>query len=329
MVGVGKRYFFLLFFFITSTAVLAFFLYQERADNGFVLSANTNCKYEHLNPLRCEPGLARQKKEYVALRNELLAFIEEEKKKNQVTHVSVYFRDLQNGPTMSIDSSENFAPASLLKVPLMITYYKKAENDPALLEKKLQIVGDVSSLPQNIKPSNSVEFGKIYNRDELLHYLITQSDNTAWEALLNDLRQNYSEEDFVVTLSDLGIIDPGAKGDQYITVQSYASIFRILYNSSYLSIPMSEKALEVLSQSAFIDGIVAGVPEGTKVAHKFGERKNGDEQQLHDCGIVYYPENPYLLCIMTKGKNISELLTVIQHVSKEVHKEVKERSLQE
>jgi beta-lactamase class A len=322
----NKWYGVLLFFFIVSTGVLAFFLYQERTGNRFVLSANTTCSYEYLNPLRCEPGLARQKKEYVALRNELLEFIETEKKKGNVNLVAIYFRDLQNGPALSINSQEFFAPASLLKVPLMITYYKKAESDPGLLNKKLQIVGDVSPLPQNVKPQKSVEFGKIYNRDELIHYLIAQSDNTAWEALLNDLRQNYSEEDFVSTLSDLGIIDPRAKGDQYITVQSYASLFRILYNSSYLNLEMSNKALDVLSQTEFDEGIHGGVPEGTKVAHKFGERKNGDEQQLHDCGIVYYPQNPYLLCVMTKGKNISELLPIIQRVSKEVYEEVEGRN---
>jgi poly(A) polymerase Pap1 len=89
---------------------------------------------------------------------------------------------------------------------------------------------------------------------------------------------------------------------------------------------MSNKALEVLSQTEFDECIHGSVPEGTKVAHKFGERKNGKEQQLHDCGIVYYPQNPYLLCVMTKGKNISELLPIIKHVSKEVYDEVSSRN---
>ena len=44
----------------------------------------------------------------------------------------------------------------------------------------------------------------------------------------------------------------------------------------------------MLSTSDFSDGLVAGVPVGTVVSHKFGERHfvgDADVEQLHDCGI--------------------------------------------
>ncbi len=285
------------------------------------------CPYKNLNPLRCEPDLAKKKKEYVVLRNELLDFLESEKKAGSILGASVYFRDLQNGPVLSIEGQQNFVPASLLKVPLMITYYKKAETDPGLLKNMLTVDGDIASLSQNIPPKRFAEKGKTYTIDELIDLLVTQSDNTSWKMLLANLRKNYSEEDLISTLSDLGIIDPRKRSDQqYITAQSYASIFRILYNSSYLNLEMSDKALGLLTNSVFKEGIVAGVPTGTKVAHKFGEQKNGNEQQLHDCGIVYYPQNPYVLCVMTKGKDIAVLESVIKQVSKKVYQEVEERN---
>lgn len=309
--------------FLLGGAGVFFFLQKDESQTPGVAK---KCPYAFINQLRCEPELATKKKEYVVLQNELIDFITAEKKKGTVTHVSIYFRDLQNGPTMNIHGQENFAPASLLKVPLMITYYKKAETDPKLLQRKIR-VSDVKSLPQNIQPEQSLKAGKEYTVADIIRLMIAYSDNTSWEALLVYLRQKYSEEDFVMTLSDLGIIDPRKRNDQqYITVQSYASIFRILYNSSYLSIPMSDKALRLLTDSSFKNGLTAGVPSGIKIAHKFGEQKNGNEQQVHDCGIVYYTPNPYLLCVMTKGNSIVDLERVIQTVSKEVYQEVESRN---
>jgi len=298
---------------------------QNNLDEPF--ATNKKCPYKNINQLRCEPELAKKKKEYVVLKSDLVDYIETEKKDGSITSASVYFRDLQNGPIMSINEQELFAPASLLKVPLMITYFKKAEEDPSVLKRKLTVAGNIQSLPQNITAEKSAEKGKTYTIDELIALLITQSDNTSWKMLLNDLRKEYSENYFVMILSDLGIIDPRKSDDmQYITVQSYASIFRILYNSSYLNLAMSDKALGLLSQSVFNDGIVAGIPEGIKVAHKFGERKEGTEQQLHDCGIVYYPQNPYLICIMTKGQDILTQEKIIQQISKDIYQEIEERN---
>jgi hypothetical protein len=44
--------------------------------------------------------------------------------------------------------------------------------------------------------------------------------------------------------------------------------------------------------------------------------------QLHDCGIVYYPHKPYLLCVMTRGKSSDDNSKMIAEISKLVYREV-------
>ena len=84
---------------------------------------------------------------------------------------------------------------------------------------------------------------------------------------------------------------------------------------------MSEKALEFLSQTEFKKGIVGNIPSDVKVAHKFGERTYLSStgtlvyKELHDCGIVYASNNPYVLCVMTRGNDFEKLEDLIQSIS--------------
>jgi hypothetical protein len=38
--------------------------------------------------------------------------------------------------------------------------------------------------------------------------------------------------------------------------------------------------------------------------------------ELSDCGVVYYPKHPYLLCVMTSAKDIPTASTVIANISR-------------
>src|SRR5690606_549510 len=112
-----------------------------------------------------------------------------------------------------------------------------------------------------------------------------------------------------------------------LSVKDYSAFFRILYNATYLSKEMSEKALSIMARSDFDIGITAGVPNNIHVSNKFGERGfvNHYEKQFHDCGIVYYPGSPYLLCVMTKGSNFETQIKIIAEVSALVYKNVASR----
>jgi hypothetical protein len=81
---------------------------------------------------------------------------------------------------------------------------------------------------------------------------------------------------------------------------------------------MSQFALELLSETTFQGGITAGVPEGTRVAHKFGYTVM-EEGQLHDCGIVYHPKMSYILCVMTSGDDQQKKNEAIIALSRMVH----------
>ena len=130
------------------------------------------------------------------------------------------------------------------------------------------------------------------------------------------------------TFSELDIPIPSQDPNYSLTAKEYASFFRILYNASYLSKKSSEEGLSLLSQSEFKDGIVSSLPKNIVVAHKFGEREEEGKDgkiinQLHDCGIVYYPDYPYLLCVMTRGESsLTDLSNIIKETSGIIFDEV-------
>jgi hypothetical protein len=134
------------------------------------------------------------------------------------------------------------------------------------------------------------------------------------------LAQVISRQELDDSYIDLGIEVP-TDGDSYtMSVRTYASFFRILYNGTYLPHVTSEALLATLSESTFTEGIVSGVPHGTVVSHKFGERTRAatEPAQLHDCGIVYKEKNPYALCVMLRGDDIDTLAKVIAEISKTI-----------
>ena len=250
--------------------------------------------YTFINPLlECEMDDSDISNKYIPFENEAKEHIQDYISKNtKLKDVSVYFRSLNNGPWFGINEQQEFSPASLLKVPLAMAYYKKSESDPGLLEKKVLFSdGGLQETYQNLKPSRILQQGNEYTINELIEAMLVYSDNNAMKLLMSNM--NPADIDKVYT--DLGVDSPNVKKpENFMSVKQYASFFRILYNASYLEKDDSEKILKLLSEVEYKSGIVAGVPEGVKVSHKFGEREfatsDGYVKQLHDCGIIYYAQ---------------------------------------
>ena len=254
--------------------------------------------------------------EYASLKNRLQDAVDHAKQTQKVEDVSVYYRSLETGRWIGIKQNSIYYPASLLKVPVMIVYFRMAESDSQLMNRYMTYRPVTNGNP--FDAPSTLTSGRSYTVLELVEHMIKDSDNGATYTLLSKIDEDLLAEVY----SDLGIQNPGKDSSKYqISTKTYALFFRILYNATYLSPASSEKALELLAQVSYTEGLVAGVPKEVTVAHKFGEhilsqgtQENGVE--LHDCGIVYHPTAPYLLCIMTRARDLPSATSVIASLSK-------------
>lgn len=273
---------------------------------------NPALKYEELQNIMDNKSLNIQEE----INNYILARTLE----NSINHISVYYRDLSNWGWLGINEKE-VSPASLMKLPLMMAYLKKSETDPDLLKQKFVFHKNTLEwqFTQNIKPTKQLKDGDEYTIEEMITYMIKYSDNRASLELENLM----PFADYNWVFEWIWISFPEIKNwsfDNNIKVKDYASFFRVLFNASYLNIENSKKALSLLSESSFNDWLRGWIPSNIAFSHKFGERwiiwTNWlEEKQLHDCGIVYYPNHPYIICVMTRWYDFTELIHALGDIS--------------
>jgi beta-lactamase class A len=266
-------------------------------------------QYQFINPLLYSDRKKSDDAPYKTLASSLQIYIASVKNSSMSQSISVYFRDMNVGRWTGVDEDKLYKPSSMLKVLAMMSVLKLAEHDPGVLSQKMLFRRSYHS-KDYLKEDKNLSYDS-YSIQELISVMIKNSNNDAFRTLVSDPRINNEFLDLYMMfrLPHEGLIDPSL---DYMSPHSYSAIFRILYNSSLFPWGLSEKVLELLSETTFTCGIVAGVPSDIKVSHKFGENTN----ELHDCGIVYYPQRPYLLCVMTKGKSISDLSGIIANISK-------------
>jgi len=232
--------------------------------------------------------------------------------------VAVYYQDLTTGGWFGINEKINFAPASLLKVPLMMGIYKMAESDPSILQLRVLYQGQYENEKNTEVEQETLISGQEYTVEQLIEKMIIYSDNVSRIVLIDLLLQEQYFAKFNNIAREMSIISPLEMGgdDTIIRVKDYSALFRNLYYSLYLEPQYSEKALQLLAQSSFDRGLRKKIPKKIEISHKFGFGGREDIQdQLHDCGIIYVPGRPYTLCVLTKNKNFYELEKIIQDIS--------------
>lgn len=178
-------------------------------------------------------------KEFKDIENKLKLQIHDALNVPGMETISVYFRDLNSGLWAGIDQDTGYDPASLMKVPIMIAWLKKEQDNPGTLSDRLVWTG--SQYDGKGLDFYSLQAGQSYTVDELINLMIVKSDNDAKDLLLNNL----DAQTINTVFTDLGIKawgdTPGTSTK--ISAAMYSRFFRVLYNATYLSRDLSEKAL--------------------------------------------------------------------------------------
>jgi len=221
-----------------------------------------------------------------------------------------YFEYLPTGSSIGINDKVANIEASLVKTPLVMALYRKIERkqhdftDETVVIEKRHLDSDFGELwKQGV--------GAKITLDEAVSSVLVESDNTAF----NIIKDYVAPEDFEYVYEGLDIDVTKAQGELTVSAKNYSSVFKALYFSSVINKEHSEKILELLSKTRFTDKLPAGVPKDIVVAHKIGQFYNSIYQ---DCGIVFVPNRPYLLCMFSKS-NEDEARDRMVKVSKTVY----------
>ncbi len=257
-------------------------------------------------------------------------FIKEKLKSGDASSVSVYFRDLNNGNWLGIGERETFSPKSLLKLPLMIAYFKWSEANPLVLRKSLTFAPAKTGEEPAAPTKTELTPGSSYTVNDLIYRMITNDDSEAYALLYMNIPKVRLDKVF----KDLNVEYDPHKDDDSLSLRGFASFYRVLFNASYLNEEMSEKALRYLAKSSLKRGMAAAIPMNVEIAGKYGERtikvsEGGQDvvlSQMHEFGIVYHPRRPFLLGVMVRGEDPAGLERTIRDITRLVYEEVDAQS---
>ncbi len=212
--------------------------------------------------------------------------------------VSLNFEYLPTGSSIGFNEDQEYVGASLLKLPLVVSAYKLAEQGRINLDTKIPLK----------KEWLNDSFGNLYKKGagyeltyrEAISYALRDSDNTA-ALMLFDL---VSTKQGTASPNILGFVDANyatsPQENVLIGAQAYTSILKCVYFSCYLNHDDSQAILTYLSRSDDQTRLQLFLPDNLTVAHKIGTFSN---EVQSDCGIFYLPKRNYSLCIMVKGQD--------------------------
>jgi hypothetical protein len=183
----------------------------------------------------------------------------------------------------------------------MIYQLALAEGDPSI-SKGRQSSGAPSPRDSGDVPEGQrMRAGEAYTVSDLLLRMIAFSDNDARALLMEGVPPAAVNAMMRTFHADMSLED----GQWVTSARSYAALFRILYNATFLSRAMSEYALGLLSQSHYQGALRRFIPEDVTIASKYGYFRNGapatSSASSTSAGSCMSPAHPYMLCVMTRS----------------------------
>lgn len=231
--------------------------------------------------------------------------------------VAVVYQDLGNPKdTVLIEADRSFHAASTMKVPVMVEFFRQVDAGTLSLDQPIPLVNEFHSIvdgsPYALEPKDDEDaalyeqLGKPVPARELIQRMITRSSNLATNSVIALVDPKRATQ----TLRALGAqqmtvlrgVEDGKAYQQGLnnsaTARDLATLLTAIEQGKAASPRSTEAMRSILLAQELNAEIPAGLPPGTRVAHKTGQISG----VLHDAAIVYPSGRaPYVLVVLTSG----------------------------
>jgi beta-lactamase class A len=231
--------------------------------------------------------------------------------------VGLYYRGLVGPDSVLIGANLRFHAASTMKVPVMIQLFRDADAGllrlddsltvhvafPSLVEGQAFVVGRKDDSDSTLYAWE----GRNRSVRDLLELMITRSSNLATNILIERVgaarAQTSARALGAWSIQVLRGVEDGlayrAGLNNTTTARDLGVLLLAIAQGRAASPAACDSMLAILGRQEFNEGIPAGVPPGTRVAHKTGWV---GEVVYHDAAIVYPAHGAaYVLTVLTGG----------------------------
>ncbi len=229
--------------------------------------------------------------------------------------VGVYVEALSTGRSLGVRDTLTFHAASTMKVPVMFELFRRADEGSLDLDARIPLVNGFRSIvdgsPYALAPEDDSDdalydrVGAAISLRELDERMIVRSSNLATNVLIDQLDATRVTS-FARRLGGDGVLvrrgvedGPAFRAglNNVTTARGLGKLLAALERGEVASAWATAEMRSILLRQEFNDEIPAGLPPGTKVAHKTG----WITATTHDAAIVYPPgRDPFVLVILTR-----------------------------
>lgn len=226
-----------------------------------------------------------------------------------------------------------FHAASTMKVPVMFGIFEAVTRGELRLDQPVRVKNDFVSIfdgshyaleaREDSDPQLYEEIGRELPLEELVRRMIDRSSNLATNIVIEFIGAPRVME----LMKSIGAFNiqvlRGVEDDKAYhagmnnttTAYDLMLTFRALAERRVINAEASDRMIDILLAQEHNDGIPAGLPRGTRVAHKTGSIT----EISHDAGLVYRSDgSKYVLVVLTRGfKDGDEAQRVIARIAKE------------
>jgi beta-lactamase class A len=229
--------------------------------------------------------------------------------------VGIAYHDLQTGDSLYLNADDSFHAASTMKVPVMIELFRSIDAGALRLDQGILLVNQFGSIvdgsPYSLDAgddSDSSAYKLVGTRvplKELIDRMITRSSNLATNALIELVRaSNANATAHMLGARNIRVLRGVEDGKAFragmnntTTARDLAVLLEAIETGRAASRSSCDAMREILLHQEFNEEIPAGLPAGTRVAHKTGWISG----VLHDAAVVYPPgRKPYALVVLTR-----------------------------
>lgn len=212
--------------------------------------------------------------------------------------------DLASGHTFLLHADDVFAQASSIKITVLAELYRQAQRagpGDAKLSDLYSVQSSDLVAGSDIMGGLTPGVTRITNRD-LATMMVAVSDNSATNVLIdrvgmknvNDLMASLGLTHTLLRRKMMDVQAASEGRENVSTPREMMTLLEDIYDGKVLNRQMREDFFKMLSthKESFLPRLL---PDNVRIANKPGEL----EAVRNDSGIVFVPNRPYVICVMT------------------------------